>query len=243
MIRISDLKFAYRASTYQLRISHLEIARCTKTAIVGPSGSGKSTLLSLISGEKLPDQGMIVANEQSINLLDDFSRRQFRARHVGFVFQDFELLEYLTVEENVRLPYLIHSDLRWDAAARNRLNFLIEQTNLMDKRKRFPEQLSQGERQRVAICRALVTSPSIVLADEPTGSLDPHTAGDVLRLLLEQVTLHSATLLMVTHDHSLLPSFDRTIDLTEFSASRSDATTLDLDSSAKGMAVPEEPGK
>ncbi|MFO0941271.1 MAG: ABC transporter ATP-binding protein [Pirellulales bacterium] len=213
MIQISNLRYDYGSAGFQLRIDQLSIAAGEKVALIGPSGSGKTTLLHLISGAKPTQQGNIIVDDQQLNSLSDYQRRLFRATKIGFVFQDFELIEYLNVTENIRLPYLINSELRFQAQQELTLEQLTLQTGLSDKLKRFPDQLSQGERQRVAICRALITSPRILLADEPTGSLDPDTAADILQLLLQQATQLGTTLLMVTHDHSLIHQFDRTIDM------------------------------
>ncbi len=213
MIQISNLSYDYGNSGFQLRIDQLNIAAGEKVAVIGPSGSGKTTLLHLISGAKRAQQGSISVDGQELSSLSDYQRRMFRATKIGFVFQDFELIEYLNVAENIRLPYLIHSELKFQAPQEAALEQLTLQTGLADKRKRFPDQLSQGERQRVAICRALITSPRILLADEPTGSLDPDTAADILKLLIQQATQMGTTLLMVTHDHSLIHQFDRTIDM------------------------------
>ncbi len=216
MIRISNLRYSYGSSGFQLSIPRLEVSAATKVGIVGPSGSGKTTLLNLISGAKVPKDGEIVVGDVSVSSMSDSQRRNFRASQIGFVFQDFELLDYLTVEENVRLPFGINSHLKFGSEQRELLKSLASQAGIADKLNRRPDQLSQGERQRVAICRALITAPKIVLADEPTGSLDPQTAQEVLNLLIDQVSKHSATLLMVTHDHSLLHRLDRTIDMAEF---------------------------
>lgn len=213
MIQLSNLSYDYGNSGFQLCIDQLSIAAGEKVAVIGPSGSGKTTLLHLISGAKPAQQGSIRVDGQELSSLSDYQRRMFRATKIGFVFQDFELIEYLNVAENIRLPYLIHSELKFQAQQEAALEQLTLQTGLSDKRKRFPNQLSQGERQRVAICRALITSPRILLADEPTGSLDPDTAADILQLLIQQATQMGTTLLMVTHDHSLIPQFDRTIDM------------------------------
>lgn len=213
MIQISNLSYDYGNSGFQLCIDQLNIAAGEKVAVIGPSGSGKTTLLHLISGVKRAQQGKISVDGQELGSLSDYQRRMFRATKIGFVFQDFELIEYLNVAENIRLPYLIHSELKFQDHQEAALEQLTRQTGLSDKRKRFPDQLSQGERQRVAICRALITSPRILLADEPTGSLDPDTAADILQLLLQQATQLGTTLLMVTHDHSLIQQFDRTIDM------------------------------
>jgi len=136
-----------------------------------------------------------------------------RARVVGLVFQELELLEHLDVIENVLLPYFAVPALRLDSAARARAAALLARVGLGDKLRRRPHALSQGERQRAALARALVTEPRLVLADEPTGNLDPATGRRALELLLDEARRTGAAVMMVTHDHSLLPHFDRTVDL------------------------------
>lgn len=230
MIRISNLRYSYGSSGFQLSIPRLEVSAASKIGIVGPSGSGKTTLLNLISGAKVPNDGEVEVGGVSVSSMSDSQRRNFRASQIGFVFQDFELLDYLTVEENVRLPFGINSHLKFGNEQRELLKSLASQAGISDKLNRRPDQLSQGERQRVAICRALITSPKIVLADEPTGSLDPKTAQEVLNLLIDQAPKHAATLMMVTHDHSLLHRLDRTIDMAEFLESPIDNRVTDTQS-------------
>jgi putative ABC transport system ATP-binding protein len=217
MIKLNELRYTYGlSSSFQLHIPQLEIAGGEKVAIVGPSGSGKTTLLKLISGAMLPSSGTVEVDHTRVDLLDDSSRRRFRAMQIGFVFQEFELLDYLSVEENIRLPVLIQGHSQLTTNQQQRLRELTSETGIADKLQRRPSQLSQGERQRVAICRALLLAPKLLLADEPTGSLDPTTAADIFQLLVDQSNRYSTTLLVVTHDHSLLRHFDRTIDFAQF---------------------------
>lgn len=213
MIHLSNLLYAYPDSGFRLDIPDLAVAKGEKVAVIGPSGSGKSTLLGLIAGALLPASGSVVVDGMAVQELNDSDRRLFRATRIGQVFQDFELIEYLTVEENIRLPYLINRQLTYGSQQRQHLQVVIQQTGLAGKLHRRPFQLSHGERQRVALCRALITSPPILLADEPTGSLDPSTAVDILQLIINQISLSKTTLLLVTHDHSLLKYMDRTINL------------------------------
>jgi putative ABC transport system ATP-binding protein len=197
MIRIEELAFEYASREFQLRIPHLTIPQGQRVAIVGPSGCGKSTLLSLIAGAFLPERGTIQINETDVHRLTDAQRRRFRVTQVGFIFQDFELIDYLTVRENILLPYLINGSLKIEPGVRQRLDRLVTTAGIHQKLKRRPAAMSQGERQRVAVCRALITNPRLILADEPTGSLDPQTGRE----------------LMVTHDYSQLNLFDRTLNL------------------------------
>ncbi|MCR9197958.1 MAG: ABC transporter ATP-binding protein [Planctomycetaceae bacterium] len=215
MISTSELKFSYPHSDFHLVIDQLTVAAGCATAVVGPSGSGKTTLLHLLAGILTPDAGQIVVGDTPVHSLSEAARRQFRLKQVGLVFQDFELIEYLNVLDNVLLPCRI-GHLSLDTATRQRADVLLERVGLSGHRRKSVTRLSQGERQRVAICRALLSQPPLLLADEPTGNLDPETSAHIMRLLLETVKEAGATLVMVTHDHSLLQQFDRTVDFAQF---------------------------
>jgi len=213
MIEFTDITFAYPGSAFRLGVSSLRVAPGEKAVIIGPSGSGKTTLLNMAAGIVLPDAGTVRVDGEAISQQSDAARRNFRAGRVGMVFQEFELLEYLTVFENILLPYRINPALKLTDAVRATAADLAATAGITETLKRRPNRLSQGERQRVAICRALVTRPAIILADEPTGNLDPATSRTIVDLLLAQAAAASATLMMVTHDHTLLDRFDRTIDI------------------------------
>lgn len=216
MIQVSDLEYQYGTSDFLLKIPELSVQRGERVAIVGPSGAGKTTLLLLLSGAKLPTRGTINVAGTSIHLLSDAARRRFRATNIGFVFQDFGLIDYLTVRENILLPYLINNALRLNSQVRSWAGSLAEAAGLSGKLARRPNQLSHGERQRVALCRAMVNKPSLILADEPTGSLDGRSSEVVLELLLSHGRQADTTLLLVTHDTSQLDKFDRTIRFEDF---------------------------
>ncbi len=143
---------------------------------------------------------------------------------MGLVFQEFELLEYLSVFDNILLPYRITQALELNPAARERARRLAADVGIADKLRRYPGQLSQGERQRVAICRAIIVEPPLLLADEPTGNLDPGNKGRVLDILFDYARETGATLVTVTHDHGLIGRFDRLIDFQDFLAPGTDAT-------------------
>jgi len=175
-------------------------------AIVGPSGSGKTTLLSLVAATLLPDSGEIRVGQTRINLLGETARRRFRIRDIGQVFQAFELLEYLDVTGNVLLGPIIDSAV--NEQLRERAAELLRSVGLGDKAHTKPARLSHGERQRVAVCRAMLNRPGLILADEPTGNLDQANKQNVVDLLIKQARDNGSTLMMVTHDHSLLDSFD-----------------------------------
>ena len=215
-VALNGVRFAYPGGDFALNAPQFTLGEGERVAVVGPSGSGKTTLLNLISGLLKPDAGSIRVAGTEVSALSDAGRRGFRARTVGFVFQDFALLDYLSARENILYPYRIASELRLDPAARARGEALAEACGLRDKLGRRPSALSQGEQQRVAICRALVTQPKLVLADEATGNLDPKNKTLVLDLLFEQAAAMGASLLAVTHDHELLPRFDRVVDFAAF---------------------------
>ncbi|MDA1264246.1 MAG: ATP-binding cassette domain-containing protein, partial [Planctomycetota bacterium] len=164
-------------------------------------------------GQLVPDAGEVTLDGSALSSLSEEARRARRLREIGLVFQDFALLDYLDARENVLLPYRLSATLTLDAKARQRAQDLARSTGVADLLGRKPRQLSQGERQRIALCRALVTAPKLVVADEPTGNLDPATAGAAVDLLFEEVAARGASLLVVTHDHGLLPRFDRVLDL------------------------------
>lgn len=216
MIQMEQLNFRYPRSDFELQLPNLKIEPLERIAIVGPSGCGKTTLLNLISGIALPRSGTVLVDGQTISGLADAQRRNFRIANIGMVFQQFELIEYLDVYNNILLPFAINDSLILDSSVRDKAHKLAESMGLKDKLHRRTTQLSQGEKQRVAICRALVTSPKIILADEPTGNLDPKNKSLILELIFEQAKLHEQTLVLVTHDVGILESFDRTIDFEKF---------------------------
>jgi len=216
MIRLTDVTYRYGEAGFRLYIDSLSITTATNVAFVGPSGSGKTTLLHLLAGILVPADGHIEVAGRRLDALTDASRRNFRIENVGQVFQDFELVDYLNVRDNILIPYYINTQLTLDATIREAADELAESIGLGDKLRRPIGNLSQGERQRVAICRALLPRPRLILADEPTGNLDPQNTQHVVDILLERAASAGTTFVMVTHDHSLLPRFDRVIDFTQF---------------------------
>lgn len=218
MVDIEGLSFHYGEGGFRLWVPRLSIQRGERVALVGPSGSGKTTLLFLLAGVRLAQAGSLRIGDVELGRLDDAARRDFRIRHVGFVFQDFQLLEYLNVLENILLPCLINRRVRWDASLSRTAANLANSLGIGDQLQRPLSSLSHGERQRVTICRALLLGPRLLLADEPTGNLDPDNKQRILRILLERAQETEATLLMVTHDHSLLSDFDRVLDCADFQA-------------------------
>ncbi len=212
MIELSDVLFRYRDGEFELRIPELTLARGEQVGLIGPSGSGKTTLLHLVAGIERPERGRIAVDGTAMSELSDASTRAFRIHKLGLVFQEFALLEHLSVLDNVLLPYRITRVLELDATARRRARSLIESVGLGESSDRLVTQLYQGERQRVEFCRALVTKPLLLLADEPTGNLDPANKFRVIDILRDYAVEHNATLLTVTHDHDLLDRFPRVID-------------------------------
>ena len=215
MISISQLRFRYTGSDFELRLPDLEIAERESLAVVGPSGCGKTTLLNLMAGIYLPDSGEVVVNHQQVSRLSDAARRNFRISQIGMVFQQFELVDYLDLKRNILLPYLINRSLPLTDEVEQRAIELAENLGLGDKLNRRPSQLSQGEKQRCAIGRALITEPKVILADEPTGNLDPANKRVILDLMFEQIERHGQTLVLVTHDMSLLKDVDRSLNFAD----------------------------
>lgn len=188
---------------------NLEIAQGEILMLLGPSGSGKSSLLNLLAGVDQPDSGQISILNQNITALNEAGCTRFRREHIGVVYQFFNLIPTLTVMENILLPLSLNGRLSERPQAEQQLALM----GLADKQDRFPEQLSGGEQQRVAICRALVHKPALLLADEPTGSLDNDTADQVLALMLEKIRQEQMTLIMVTHSNALIEHADRVLRL------------------------------
>jgi len=216
VIEIRGLNFSYPGGDFLLDMPSFDVRPGEKLAVIGPSGSGKTTLLNLVSGIVTPARGTVRVGETEVSALGDALRRAFRIRQIGFVFQDFELLDYLNVLDNILHPYRITDALLLTANVRERAHALADRMGIGDKLKRRANDLSQGEKQRVAICRALLPEPRLLLADEATGNLDPHNKGVILDLLFDSVDAHGATLLAVTHDHELLPRFDRVVDFADY---------------------------
>ena len=216
MISIADLEFQFPHSDFRLVVSALNIAQGERVAIVGPSGSGKTTLLHLMAGIRTPIRGTIRVHGQLVSSLGDTERRALRVSRIGFVFQSFELVSYLDVFENILLPYRLNPALQLTPEISRRVENLAEETNIAHRLRYFPHRLSHGEKQRVAICRAMLPEPPLLLADEPTGNLDPAAKQNVVDLLFQQVDRTGATLLMVTHDGEIAARFPRIIDCREF---------------------------
>ncbi len=187
----------------------LRVSTGESLAVVGSSGSGKSTLLGLLAGLDLPSSGNISLANQVITDLDEDQRAEIRARHVGFVFQSFQLLPNLTAFENVSLPLEILGRRDAHAAAES----ILDRVGLSERKTHYPRQLSGGEQQRVALARAFVTRPDILFADEPTGNLDAENGNLVADLLFQLNAENNTTLVLVTHDVSLASRCDRKVGM------------------------------
>ncbi|MEM8954120.1 MAG: ABC transporter ATP-binding protein [Verrucomicrobiota bacterium] len=212
MIHLLGVDFRYPKSDFHLAFEEISVELGSAAALIGPSGCGKSTLLNLIAGILTPSSGTITVNETDLQPLSDSQRRLFRLQNIGFVFQDFALIEYLNVLDNILHPWRINSALPLSTENRERARTLADQLGLSQKLHRHPSHLSQGEQQRAAICRALAPKPSVIVADEPTGNLDPSNKQAIVDILLDYIRSERATLVLATHDHELLPAFDQIID-------------------------------
>jgi ABC-type lipoprotein export system ATPase subunit len=218
MIAISDLAFHFSHSDFGLAIPSLKIAPGERVAIVGPSGSGKTTLLHLISGILPPSRGTIRVLDRDLTALGEAARRAFRVARLGLVFQSFELVAYLNVLDNILLPCRLNPALRLTPETERRAEQLARETGLEHRLRSFPHRLSQGEKQRAALCRALLPEPPLLLADEPTGNLDPAAKQRVMDILFRQIERTGATLLLVTHDAEIAARFPRVLNCRDFAA-------------------------
>jgi ABC-type lipoprotein export system ATPase subunit len=211
-IEATALVFRRESTGFTLRTPPFALGAGASLAVRGPSGCGKSTLLALLSGELVPSEG-------SVRVLgvpmpsDEAGRRRVRGARIGQVFQTFELVASLGVLQNVLLPLRLQDELPLDDARIARARALLARVGLSDKEARAIHRLSHGERQRVAIARALVTEPAVVLADEPTGNLDPRLKRAIAELLLAECAQAGAALVVATHDESILPLFGGVIEL------------------------------
>ncbi|MEZ6243235.1 MAG: ATP-binding cassette domain-containing protein [Phycisphaerales bacterium] len=214
IVEAQGLRFRYPGpDPFTLEHARVEITSGEHTACIGPSGCGKTTLLRLLIGVLRPDEGHVRLDGREISSMRETDRRQTRIASVGMVFQSFALLDYLSALDNILLPYRVSSTLRLDEEARERARRLATDLGIARLLSRRPRRLSQGECQRVAICRALVTQPRLIACDEPTGNLDPERSRSTLDLLMREGERTGATVLMVTHNHDLLGRFAQVIDM------------------------------
>jgi putative ABC transport system ATP-binding protein len=199
------------SAVHALRGVSLEVPEGQFTAVMGPSGSGKSTLMHLLAGLDTPDAGSVRIAGEDITRMSDRELTRLRRRHIGFVFQSFNLLPTLSAQENVLLPLAIAGRKPEPEA----VDALMQRMGLAERREHKPAQLSGGQQQRVAVARALVTRPTVLFADEPTGNLDSAAGADVLALLRDAVDLDGQTTVMVTHDPRAAAAADRVLFLAD----------------------------
>jgi putative ABC transport system ATP-binding protein len=217
VLTLRDVRKSYRdadgAALEVVRVREFSLAAGEQTALVGHSGSGKSTLLNLVAGILTPDSGEIIVCGENITKLSEARRDRFRAAHLGYVFQTFNLLQGFTALENVLLGRVFARGAGGDA--RDRAVKLLETVGLGKRLHHKPRALSTGEQQRVAIARALMNSPQLVLADEPTANLDEQNGAVVLDLLQKACAENKCALLLVTHDADVMKSFGRVVGMEE----------------------------
>lgn len=235
-VRLENVSFQWPRNTLPvLDIESFNIQRGERVFLKGPSGSGKTTLLSLIAAVLTPDSGSIDVDGVSLNTIHGAQRDQFRVDRIGLVFQQFNLLPFLSVHENVQLPCRFSKHRR--AKAKEQGQSLKEETNRLLRAMQLPlsqiqdravTDLSVGQQQRVAVARALIGRPSLIIADEPTSALDSDTRQAFLNLLFNELEAAGSTLLFVSHDASLARAFDKNIDLTDINKAVTEDQLLEL---------------
>lgn len=214
LLEVKDLSKTYgsgETAVHALKGATFSVPKGEFVAVVGESGSGKSTLLNLIGGIDTPTSGKVLIDGKDIYSMKDRNLTVFRRRNIGFVFQSFNLIPELTVEQNMLFPVL----LDYQKPNREYLEELLRVLNLTERRNHLPSQLSGGQQQRAAIGRALMTRPSLILADEPTGNLDTQNSSEVIALLKEASRKYEQTILMITHSKSIAQTADRILQVSD----------------------------
>jgi putative ABC transport system ATP-binding protein len=216
-IQLSQVEFGYVPGRPVLKLEHLKIDRDERVFLFGPSGCGKTTLLGLIAGVLQPNKGTVEVLSTDLGTLSSGKRDEFRGNHIGYVFQLFNLIPYLNVRDNILLPIRFHAQrrARLRASAHEEAFHLAKHLGIDGLLDRPVTDLSVGQQQRVAAARSLIGSPELVIADEPTSSLDFDHREKFLELLFQSVKESKSTLLFVSHDRSLMPLFDRVLSLPE----------------------------
>lgn len=217
LLRLEGIGKSFQEAGNERTVLHnldLQVGRGELLLITGSSGSGKSTLLNIISGIDLPTSGRVFLDGVCLTDLNETARAKFRLRHIGFIFQFFNLIPTLTVGENLGLPMELLGNKR--EHVRESVADALEKVGLLSRVLSFPDRLSGGEQQRVAIARALIHEPQIVLADEPTGNLDVNTGSGVLSLFYDLVARSGISVIMVTHSKEAEPYADRILDLQDY---------------------------
>ena len=213
MFTARDLHFSYASGEFALRIAEFQVKAGETLGIMGPSGAGKTTFLKLLTGILIPQEGAVKLDDSDLSTMSEPARRRLRLEKLGLVFQDFALLDYLSVEDNLLLPMRLGGLLTEEI--KTRAHDLITRLDMVRHWKRLTSELSQGERQRVAVARALLHQPLAVFADEPTSSLDGARKDTVMELLTEDARTRKAALIVVTHDVEMRRWFDRVMDFKE----------------------------
>ncbi len=214
LLEVSNVSKTYgsgEAAVKALKKVSFSVPKGEYVAIVGESGSGKSTLLNMIGALDTPTSGKVVISGKEIFSMNDRKLTIFRRRNIGFIFQAFNLIPELTVEQNIVFPVL----LDYQKPDRKYLEELLSVLNLKERRNHLPSQLSGGQQQRVAIGRALFTRPALILADEPTGNLDSQNTSEVIALLKEASKKYEQTIIMITHSHSIAQTADRILQVSD----------------------------
>ncbi len=214
LLEVSNVSKTYgsgEAAVKALKKVSFSVPKGEYVAIVGESGSGKSTLLNMIGALDTPTSGKVVISGKEIFSMNDRKLTIFRRRNIGFIFQAFNLIPELTVEQNIVFPML----LDYQKPDRKYLEELLSVLNLKERRNHLPSQLSGGQQQRVAIGRALITRPSLILADEPTGNLDTQNSSEVIALLKEASRKYEQTIIMITHNRSIAQTVDRVLNVSD----------------------------
>ena len=214
LLEVKNISKTYgsgEAAVHALRHVSFSVPKGEFVAIVGESGSGKSTLLNLIGALDSPTSGKVLIAGKDLFSMNDNSLTVFRRRNIGFIFQSFNLIPELTVEQNIIFPVL----LDYQKPDKKYLKELLSVLNLQERRHHLPSQLSGGQQQRVAIGRALITRPSLILADEPTGNLDTQNTSEVITLLKEASRIYQHTIVMITHSKSIAQTADRILQVSD----------------------------